>query len=256
MTQTTIKALFIFCCVCTIATTSFAKEQDDSAPLIPVDLTHIPDPIPTSLPLSRYGNPDFYAVNGQLFKVLKTNLGYEATGYASWYGTKFHGKRTSSGERYNMYEMTAASPVLPIPSFARVTNLKNGRSVIVKINDRGPFHANRIMDLSYAAASKLGIIAHGTGLVKIVAIDTGLAITKGMKDNYLQVAAFAENARAQAFKEKLNKLVEQPIHLVRTVENEQPLYRILIGPVTSSELSTTQSFLAEHGIERGFAVRG
>ncbi|MDF3054127.1 MAG: rare lipoprotein [Gammaproteobacteria bacterium] len=132
----------------------------------------IPDAIPKAEQLSRYGNPNSYVVAGNRYHVLKSTASYEKTGMASWYGTKFHGRLTSSREPYDMHSMTAASPTLPIPSYVHVTNLSNGRSVIVKVNDRGPFKSNRIIDLSYAAAKKLDYLNHGTAKVKVTAIDT------------------------------------------------------------------------------------
>lgn len=116
------------------------------------DVSHIPDAKPRYEPRSKYGNPDSYVVNGKRYYVMKSSSGYVERGVASWYGNKFHGRRTSSGETYNMYAMTAAHKSLPLPTYARVTNLQNGRSVVVKVNDRGPFLHNRIIDLSYAAA--------------------------------------------------------------------------------------------------------
>jgi rare lipoprotein A len=143
----------------------------DGGPSYSGDFSSLPDPVPHYEPPSPYGNPDSYVVDGKTYHVLASSKGYVARGIASWYGTKFHGQRTSSGETYDMYAMTAAHRTLPLPTYARVTNLRNGRSVIVRINDRGPFHSNRIIDLSYAAASKLGIVEEGTGLVQVEAID-------------------------------------------------------------------------------------
>jgi rare lipoprotein A len=235
--------------------TIFAADIQDAAPVNPPDVSQVTDAIPKALPLSRYGNPPLYEVNGKKYRVLTSNAGYEATGYASWYGTKFQGKRTSSGEPYNMYEMTAASPVLPIPSFVQVTNLNNGKSVVVKVNDRGPFHSNRIMDLSYAAASKLDILRHGTGKVKIVAIQTGVILSE-KNHNYLQVAAFSKTDNAISLQKKLMEIVDKPVHLIQTVQNNQPIYRVLIGPITNEQLSSTQDLLTQHGIDESFTVTG
>lgn len=134
------------------------------------NLRLIQDPIPKYEPKSRYGNPSKYKVFNRTYKVLPSSNGYAESGKASWYGTKFHGFRTSSGEIYDMYKMTAAHKTLPLPTYAKVINLANNRSVIVKINDRGPFHADRILDLSYVAASKLGILPYGVGKVKVIAL--------------------------------------------------------------------------------------
>jgi len=149
---------------------SFFTRQD-SAPAHPVDVSNVANAIPRVEPHSRYGNPESYVVFGQRYFVKKSSLDHVERGVASWYGTKFHGKRTSSGEPYDMLAMTAAHKSLPLPTYAEVTNLKNGRKIIVKINDRGPFKKNRIIDLSYAAAIKLGITKAGTGLVEVRAID-------------------------------------------------------------------------------------
>ena len=122
-------------------------------------------------PLSRGGNPDSYSQSGKTYRVLKSNRGFTQQGGASWYGTKFHGRKTSNGERYDMYAISAAHKTLPIPTYLEVTNLENGRRLIVRVNDRGPFHSERIIDLSYAAAAKLGYADKGTTQVKIRAID-------------------------------------------------------------------------------------
>ena len=131
------------------------------------------EPVPRALPRSAHGNPASYTVFGKTYHVLKSAAGYDRVGMASWYGPGFNGERTSSGERYNMYGMTAANKVLPLPTFVRVTNLQNGRHVIVKVNDRGPFHPGRIIDLSYTAAYRLGMTRHGTALVRVQAITPG-----------------------------------------------------------------------------------
>jgi rare lipoprotein A len=129
------------------------------------------DAVPRAEPKSKYGNPDSYVVFGKRYYTKDSAAGHVERGVASWYGPKFHGRRTSSGEPYNMYAMTAAHKTLPLPTYARVTNLGNGRSAVVKINDRGPFHGDRVIDLSYAAANKLGVVAEGTARVEVRAID-------------------------------------------------------------------------------------
>jgi len=136
-------------------------------PAHPSDVSQIPDAIPRYEPRSALGNPPFYEVYGQRYTVLGSSVGYVERGIASWYGTEFHGLRTATGEPYDMFAMTAAHKTLPLPCYARVINLSNGRSVVVRINDRGPFVSNRIIDLSYAAAAKLGMIGTGTAFVEI-----------------------------------------------------------------------------------------
>lgn len=138
----------------------------------PPDLDRIPDAEPRPEPLHRFANNP-YIVFGRTYVPDTSGRSYVAEGIASWYGRKFHGQRTSSGEPYDMYAMTAAHPTLPIPSYARVTSLETGKSVVVRINDRGPFHADRIIDLSYTAAHKLGIVRKGSGRVRVESIDPG-----------------------------------------------------------------------------------
>jgi peptidoglycan lytic transglycosylase len=131
----------------------------------------VPDAIPRLEPRARSGNPPFYSVFGRRYYVLSSSVGYRERGVASWYGPGFHKVRTSTGERYDMYAMTAAHKTLPLPAYVRVTNLQNGRSVVVRVNDRGPFVGNRIIDLSYSAAAKLGMLRNGTAMVDVRTID-------------------------------------------------------------------------------------
>ncbi|TPW10234.1 MAG: rare lipoprotein A [Halothiobacillaceae bacterium] len=143
------------------------RPNQDGPPLVRLDPTTIKDAIPKVEPHSRYGNPPHYDVMGKRYYPLRTARGYKKRGLASWYGVKFQGQRTSSGEPYDLAAMTAAHKTLPLPTYARITNLTNGRTTIVKINDRGPFHDQRIIDLSYAAAVKLGFADQGTAPVEV-----------------------------------------------------------------------------------------
>lgn len=154
---------------CAISACSQLPRQD-RAPKRPPDVSSVPDAVPREEPRSRYGNPQSYEVFGKTYRVMASANGYKERGVASWYGEKFHGRRTSSGETYDMYRMTAAHKSLPLPTYVRVTHLRNGRSVVVRVNDRGPFAHNRVIDLSYTAAVRLGIIENGTGLVEIEAL--------------------------------------------------------------------------------------
>jgi len=131
----------------------------------------IPEVIPRIEPRARSGNPPFYDVFGKRYYVLSSSVGYRERGVASWYGPGFHNVRTSIGEPYDMYGMTAAHKTLPLPAYVRVTNLQNGRSVVVRVNDRGPFVGNRIIDLSYSAAVKLDMLRNGTAMVEVRTID-------------------------------------------------------------------------------------
>jgi len=220
-----------------------ARDTGDAAPQEPIDISGIPDAVPRNERLSRYGNPVSYEVMGHRYYTLKSRNGYVERGIASWYGTKFHGLRTSSGEPYDLYKMTAAHKTLPLPTYARVTNLKNGRSVIVKINDRGPFHSNRIIDLSYVAAAKLGILEYGTGLVEVEAINPSapkkpMLATNGPEKQqgsslFLQVGAFRNRDNAQRLSSKLQNANIGDIHIMESANASGPIYRVRIGPLDS-----------------------
>ncbi len=158
---------------------SFRPSQQDGPPKrIPKNIHKTPDAVPKVEPLSRHGNRygkspfhNSYVAHKKRHHVMKTSKGYKARGIASWYGTRFHGRKTANGEHYNMFAMTAAHKTLPLPTYVKVTHLKNHKSVIVRVNDRGPFSENRIIDLSYAAATKLGVLGHGTAHVEVVSVD-------------------------------------------------------------------------------------
>jgi rare lipoprotein A len=152
---------------------------DDGPGANPPDVSRLPDAVPRSDPLSETGNKP-YTVNGKSYVPVSSANGYRERGVASWYGRKFHGRRTSSGEPYDMYAMTAAHKTLPLPSYVRVRNLQNGKTVVVRVNDRGPFLHNRLIDLSYAAAARLDIAAHGTGLVEVEALGAESATAPSM----------------------------------------------------------------------------
>jgi rare lipoprotein A len=159
------------------------------------DLSTIGDAVPRAEPRSASGNPPFYEVAGHRYQVLASANGYVERGVASWYGTEFHGLRTATGEQYDMFAMTAAHRTLPLPCYARVTNLANGRSVIVRVNDRGPFVANRIIDLSYTAAMKLDMVRSGTAFVQVEALSPGAPVLAAA----LPVTTAAASAAAVAF---------------------------------------------------------
>jgi rare lipoprotein A len=221
-------------------------EPKDGPPLHPVDVSAVPDAVPRVEPLSRYGNPPSYEVFNRRYYVRQDSAGYVERGIASWYGTKFHGRRTSSGEPYDMYAMTAAHKTLPLPTYAEVTNLDNGRSVIVKINDRGPFVGDRLIDLSYAAASRLGIKEAGTGRVEVRAIDpvawqngSGVPAGPGQRGGstissgyYVQIGAFSQAENASRLRTRLDGIVpHRGIHVVRSQSADSPIYRVRIGPL-------------------------
>ncbi len=205
----------------------------------PLNVDAVPDAVPKAEPRSARGNPPFYEVYGQRYLVLPAATGYLERGVASWYGPTFHGGNTSSGEQYDMYGMTAAHKTLPLPTYARVTNLKNGRSIVVRINDRGPFVANRLIDLSYTAAAKLDMLREGTTLVEV------RALTPGAPDDlsrsaaspppalYLQAGAFADAQNAQRALDKLRGAGLANAFLAPPVQGHSRLYRLRLGPVAS-----------------------
>ena len=233
------------------------KTVKDSAPKsreVKVDIDKVPNAVPRVEPKSRYGNPESYVVFGERYYVLDSSKNFVQKGIASWYGKKFHGRRTSSGETYDMYAMTAAHKSLPLPTYVEVTNLKNKRSIIVKVNDRGPFHDNRIIDLSYTAARKLDIVANGTGLVEVRAIDprspnkrpktkkepvadagpgapVRTASGHSSQGFYIQVGAFSNEANAHGLRDKLAALGGQLLNVKPTTVSGKSLYRVRIGPL-------------------------
>ena len=210
----------------------------DGPPGYEVDINHIPNPTPHPLKQSRFANPTSYKIRGKRYYVLKTAKQYRKRGIASWYGTRFHGRKTATGETYDMLAMTAASKVLPIPSYVHVRNLENNRSIIVKVNDRGPFAHNRIIDLSYVAAKKLGYAKKGTALVEVRAISyqkrkiepTRVANSAGSAHLYLQVGSFKSKYRALALKKRLRHYTQVKISTTRQIQSGKSYFRVRVGP--------------------------
>ena len=222
--------------------------DDGPGDAAPPDLDRIPDAQPRVEALSRFANNP-YAVFGKDYVPERSVRQFRQRGLASWYGRKFHGQRTSSGEPYDMYAMTAAHPTLPIPSYARVTSVANGRSVIVRINDRGPFWAGRVIDLSYTAAHKLGYVEQGSAMVEVDAIVPGaetqvavapavpagdaqaaeVAVTAEPGGVFIQLAAFSARENAESMRARLAlelASVDRPIEIYR----KDGLFRLHIGP--------------------------
>ena len=221
------------------------------------DLATIEEPEPRQEPRSPYGNPPSYQQFGQTYVVRDSSHGYRERGVASWYGTKFHGRRTSSGEPYDMYKMTAAHRTLPLPSYVRVTNLRNGKSVVVRVNDRGPFKDDRIIDLSYAAAHRLGILSHGTAPVQIEAITPSTPADPASQDAdiYLQFGAFAAEVNADRLAADMRAAGLAPIEVAATRAGGRWLYRVRIGPLASVEAADrTQAKAEELGFGRADVV--
>ncbi len=258
--------------------------RQDSAPSGPVDVSNVANAVPRVEPHSRYGNPESYVVFGKRYHVKKNSIGHVERGIASWYGTKFHGKRTSSGEPYDMLAMTAAHKSLPLPTYAEVTNLKNGRKIIVKINDRGPFINNRIIDLSYAAAIKLDITKAGTGLVEVRAIDPSkpkaapaqpgplaqkqLLPTPANKltlippgqavSIYLQVGAFGDRFNAENLRTRIRDIETLPTSKVSVTQGtkaDKAIFRVRIGPINNvPEADRMIKRLAKLGIKHPHVI--
>ncbi len=240
------------------------SSSSDKAPSKQVDVSSIPNALPKDEPRSRYGNPKSYVVFDKRYYVMESNKGFVEKGIASWYGTKFHGRRTSSGETYDMYAMTAAHKNLPLPTYVEVTNLKNGKSIIVKVNDRGPFHENRIIDLSYTAATKLDIVKNGTGLVEIRTVGPGETVysdpakgapvvnTPTVKNDdgfYIQVGSFGNLTNAEGLKQKLGPVGKDKIGISEVVVSGNTLYRVRIGPLTDIEQADAiVTKLANYGV--------
>ena len=229
----------------------------DGPPPQPVDFSSIPDAIPREEPPSRYGNRPSYQVQGETYHTLSASRGYVERGIASWYGTKFHGRPTSSREPYDLYAMTAAHRTLPLPCYVQVRNLENGRSVVVKVNDRGPFHPNRIIDLSYAAAGKLGILGKGTGLVEVRALDPrrpepvrkAAAPTVGHPSMFIQVGAFADRSNADRLRERIRSSLGQPVRIDESTRPGYRIFRVQIGPLADVDtVDRLNPHLAELGI--------
>lgn len=240
--------------------------SQDRAPARGIDPDSIPDVVPGPVIRTGAGNRSPYTVLGRTYTVLPTEEGYSERGVASWYGEKFHGHKTSNGEIYDMYKASAAHRSLPIPSFLRVTNLDNNRSIVVRVNDRGPFHGDRIVDLSYAAAVKLGFADRGTARVQIEAITGEFSrspsgaryASRAATDNpyaermaaelarvetapasggvYLQVGAFSVLGAAEDLSRRVRAFTTRPV-FIRSVEvrGHGLVHRVRVGPVNGPE---------------------
>ena len=274
-------ALLVSAC----STTTPPAAPTDSAPIHPPDdLSRLPDPTPRAEPPSKYGNKSPYEVLGKTYYVLPNPDNYKETGRASWYGTKFHGRKTSSGEMYDMYQLTAAHRSLPIPSYVRITNLENHRSAIVRVNDRGPFHSERLIDVSYAAAVKLGFADRGTARVMVELVDgTDQTIAKTEPVSppatltppvssaslvavppepavpqpgqiFLQAGAFKDASGAERLREDLTALVGVDVRVQRLPNDRY--YRVRIGPVGEmSEATRLQTLIVNASHPKPLIVR-
>lgn len=246
----------------------------DGGPDRPVRVDHLPDAMPKPEKRTRAGNKSPYTVNGKTYRVLKTSRGFQESGIASWYGTKFHGRPTANGERYDMYAMTAAHKSLPIPSYVRVTNRENNRSVVVRVNDRGPFHGGRVIDLSYAAAAKLGYVNKGTASVDVIALDPtepgkidhhsqapqsaaraaftaagnldpNVASNMLFMNRFLQAGAFSSESSALSLRNRIAAWTSYPV-IVDHGATTDKLFRVRIGPISrDADLNDLRTLLEE-----------
>ena len=253
------------------------REPKDSAPTRPLDVSIIEDALPQPVVRTRAGNASTYSVHGKTYRVMSDSRGYKARGKASWYGTKFHGQPTANGEIYNMYAMTAAHKTLPIPSYVRVTRVSTGRSIVVRINDRGPFKDDRLIDLSYAAARKLGVDKVGIAVVDVVDVtpitqQTQLTYKPGkvLRNQepevvtelieatqppglYLQLGAFQLHETALLLKHRVLSMLGAP---VKVTKGRDRLHRVTLGPTDSEQtLLIWQQTLRAHGLNTGFIVQ-
>jgi rare lipoprotein A len=229
----------------------------------------VPDAQPRAEPRSHNGNPPFYDVLGKRYYVLSSGVGYLERGVASWYGPGFHKVRTSIGEPYDMYAMTAAHATLPLPTYVRVTNLQNGRSVVVRVNDRGPFVDNRIIDLSYTAAAKLDMLRNGTAIVEVRSIDPATAIAPAEVARvaatdvapaapvraavgsvfFVQAGAFSDPKNADRLAEKLRGGGYGAVFVRENEIAGRRMFRVRIGPISSvEEFDRIVAALARGGI--------
>jgi len=235
------------------------SSEHDFAPLKPIKPEDVADARLRPDPILPVGNTSPYVVDGVSYEVLEDYGNYREQGIASWYGGKFTGYETSNGELYDVYQPSAAHRSLPIPSYARVTNLENGKSVVVRVNDRGPFHPDRLIDLSYAAAVKLGYMEQGTARVEVEAIKLD-----GVEDRrdpvygdyrFIQIGAFGEESTARALQQELQALVSAPVFISPVELNGKSLYRVRVGPAQDAKhFLVLQQQLQDGGYQEGHPI--
>ena len=240
-------SLLVGCATQSPSNSGLYDQDHDAAPRLSAtaleQLANLENPLVVDLSPSARGNPASYSVWGKEYAILPSSEGYLEEGNASWYGTKFHGRSTSSGEPFDMFTLTAAHRSLPIPVFARVTNLANGQSTILRINDRGPFHSNRIIDLSYAAAVKLDFHEKGTARVRVETINENEATF------LVQVGDFDDLNNAQLAKSRLLATSGIAVELVKL--SSSGIYRLQVGPVSGgAPIERLRALVATLGLGR------
>ena len=248
----------------------YAPGVSDASPIGDLDISQLREPTPRNEPKSKYGNKSPYKVLNKKYTVLDSAEGYKERGISSWYGTKFHGRATSSQEIYDMCQFSAAHKSLPIPSYARVTRLDTGQSVIVRVNDRGPFHEGRIIDLSFAAATKLGINKVGTAKVEVEAITISDSISESVivaqepvalqqtvlapeintsSKNFIQIASFSNKDNAKVLLDKLQASNIDDAFIKKYQLDDNSVWRVRVGPLNEAEIRDTLDKLNNIGLK-------
>ena len=226
-----IRLLVLFCTITYLSACSTSRYQhkDDFTPQPIADIAALPEPTPVAEPRSTMGNPAKYKVRGKEYSVMTNATDYQNSGIASWYGMKFHGHRTSNGEIFDVYKFSAAHKTLPLPCYVKVTREDNGKSVIVRVNDRGPFHEDRIIDLSYAAAVKLGIHTQGTAKVHIEVVQAPLDGSV----RWVQISALSDADAAEKQRQTIEDLIDKrwPVTISSNDSGKRTIHRVRIGPV-------------------------
>ena len=242
---------------CSNSPTGRYSQRKDSAPTRLPNESELRNAVPVHEPISPQGNRD-YRVLGNDYEVMESAAGYVEEGYASWYGNKFHGHLTSNGEYYDMYSMSAAHTRLPLPTYVKVTNLRNDRSVVVRVNDRGPFHPERIIDLSFAAAYKLDMLDSGTAPVKIEAISLNTPMPAAQKtaaenrpDYLIQLVASSNPDRLSQLKHDLPPKFQE----IATTEQSHGLHKLMLGPVSEDDSYDLLEQIRSSGYPEAFRVK-
>jgi len=244
----------------------YAPHLSDSVPVSAIDASKLSEPMPKSEPLARYGNKSPYTVLGKSYSVLDRSDDYNQRGIASWYGQKFNGRKTSSGEIYSICEFTAAHKTLPLPSYVRVTNTKNGKSVVVRVNDRGPFHEGRIIDLSFVAASRIGLDKTGTAPVRVELLTGDDSRQRDSNQNEphdkpewrannnnevsLQFGSFSDKDNAKRLQGRLQAADIHHVELEKADVNEQSVWRVQVRGLKNEQLSELFEKIRQLGLSK------
>ncbi len=242
----------------------YAPQLSDSAPVSAIDVEKLTEPTPKPEPLARYGNKSPYTVLGKTYHVLDRSKDYDQRGIASWYGQKFNGRKTSSGEIYSICEFTAAHKTLPLPSYVRVTNTRNGQSVVVRVNDRGPFHEGRIIDLSYVAAKRIGLDKTGTAPVRVELVRANESSESNFNDRprrddnndngrnevSLQFGSFADKDNAKRLQDRLQEADIENVELDKAEVQGQSVWRVQLHMLKNEQLADIFEKIRQLGLAK------